>query len=457
MNNPANRSLLSLNRESRPGAGLEERLHKVLANAGLGSRRLLEERIGAGEIRVNGSVAEVGTLVRGGDRVEVDGKAFMTVTAEPDEIQTLIYNKPEGEITTNDDPEGRPTVFERLPRLKGARWVSIGRLDINTTGLLLLTTDGELAHAMMHPSHEVEREYICRIHGQPTEETLARLKSGVQLEDGMARFDEIAVISLGESHSWFRVLLREGRNREVRRLWESQGMQVSRLKRIRYGSVELPRELRRGHYQIMPAEDYRALRTQLGLPESIQILTLQPVIGVRKASKQTAYKGDQLTPEAWSGGRSDEARELRAFDFVREERPAARPRRRNKAQNKPRTGGANRGPSVRRQPGSGATMAQTDRPMRHKRQRTRPGQEQNPAALRSWSPGTADNRGYAQPGGRGKSRPKKPMRSQQSNLPYGFPSDHAYAQRFEEYKASPGNAPQRPGRFKRRRGRQPNP
>lgn len=321
------RKPLSLKRESLPHAGIEERLQKVLANAGLGSRRALDERIGAGEIRVNTQVATPGTSVRGGDRVEIDGKAFIAVPSEPEEAQVLLYHKPEGEVTTHDDPEGRRTVFERLPKLKGARWISIGRLDINTTGLLLITTDGELAHAMMHPSRELAREYVCRVHGPVDEAMLARLRAGVELDDGPAQFDELHVIHLGDSHSWFRVVLHEGRNREVRRLWESQGVTVSRLKRIRYGSVELPRELRRGHSRALDAEAYRNLRRELVLGDAPMTLTLQPVIGVRRAAKSAAEYRPSGRSEGWVAGRADEARELRAFDFIRDEgkgRPGGR-------------------------------------------------------------------------------------------------------------------------------------
>lgn len=321
------RKPLSLKRDALPHAGIEERLQKVLANAGLGSRRALDERIAAGEIRVNTQVATPGTTVRGGDRVEIDGKAFIAVPSEPEEAQVLLYHKPEGEVTTHDDPEGRRTVFERLPKLKGARWISVGRLDINTTGLLLITTDGELAHAMMHPSRELAREYVCRVHGAVDEDMLARLRAGIELEDGPARFDELHVINLGDSHSWFRVVLHEGRNREVRRLWESQGVTVSRLKRIRYGSVELPRELRRGHWRALEADAYRALRREVGLGDAAMTLTLQPVIGVRRAAKSTTEFRPTGRGEGWSAGRADEARELRAFDFVRDEgkgRPGGR-------------------------------------------------------------------------------------------------------------------------------------
>ncbi|MGE5168131.1 MAG: pseudouridine synthase, partial [Deltaproteobacteria bacterium] len=171
MNTP--RTLLSLKRPQAEGQAPEERLHKVLANAGLGSRRLLEERIQAGEIRVNGAVAEIGSSVRAGDRVELDGKLFVAINDSAEHAQVIVFHKPEGVVTTRDDPEGRPTVFEQLPHLKGARWIAVGRLDINTTGLLLLTTDGELANAMMHPSHEVEREYLCRVRAPEGEDVVS--------------------------------------------------------------------------------------------------------------------------------------------------------------------------------------------------------------------------------------------------------------------------------------------
>jgi len=329
-NEQPNRRKLSLNREAKlTGPVVEERLQKVLAQAGLGSRRVIEERIIAGEIRVNGNVAEIGSSLRNGDRVELDGKAFMAVPTPAEEVQALVYHKPEGELTTTEDPEGRHTVFEKLPRLKGSRWIAIGRLDMNTTGLLLLTTDGELAHAMMHPSRELEREYVCRIHGQVTEEHLERLRQGVMLDDGPAHFDEIHVISMGENHSWFRVVLKEGRNREVRRMWESLGMQVARLKRIRYGMIELPRELRRGHYRLIEESQIKALREACGLGDLPDTLTLQAVIGVRRATKAAnEYRPDKPRGAGWSGAMADEARELRAFDRVRDDdaRPGQRKR-----------------------------------------------------------------------------------------------------------------------------------
>lgn len=263
---------LSLKREATSEQfKLEERLHKVLAQAGLGSRRALEQRIAEGLVKVNGEVAQTGMSVKSGDKIELDGRGFVaTALAEPSRV--LVYNKPEGEVTTREDPEGRPTVFESLPPLKGARWIAIGRLDINTTGLLLATTDGELANAMMHPSFEVEREYVVRVRAPEGQEKVAdaivdRLSRGVALEDGPAKFDEIERIGGTDSHDWFRVVVKEGRNREVRRLWESQGCQVSRLKRTRYGKVSLPRELARGHAIELPSAQVEALRAQLKLEE----------------------------------------------------------------------------------------------------------------------------------------------------------------------------------------------
>jgi len=316
---------LSLNRGAEDNAPkLEERLHKVLAQAGLGSRRALEERINQGMVKVNGEFATIGQSIRGGDRVDLDGKTFVA-SALNEPARVLIYNKPEGEVTTREDPEGRPTIFEALPRLKGARWISVGRLDINTTGLLVLTTDGELANTLMHPSREVEREYVCRIHGEVPENIVDRLKRGVALDDGPAKFDEIERINSSDSHSWFRVVVTEGRNREVRRLWESQGFQVSRLKRIRYGTLTLPRLLKRGQSQELPVEEVEALQRELGLEGGAQVLTLQPVIGQRKARSEIQIAKEDRQGKAYvNGSMADEGRELRRFDHVREDRPRGR-------------------------------------------------------------------------------------------------------------------------------------
>ncbi|MDH3941800.1 MAG: pseudouridine synthase, partial [Xanthomonadales bacterium] len=222
-----------------------ERLQKLMASAGLGSRRALEKQIADGKVEVNGKTAVLGLSVSQGDTIKFDGKNWQ-VDTRPVRQRTLIYNKPEGEVTSRSDPQGRKTVFDRLPRVRDGRWVAIGRLDINTTGLLLLTTDGELAHAMMHPSNKVDREYACRIRGEASEETLRKLKEGVELNDGPASFSDIQPAGgSGENH-WYHVTIMEGRNREVRRLWESQGLMVSRLKRVRYGAAFLPKRLRMG-------------------------------------------------------------------------------------------------------------------------------------------------------------------------------------------------------------------
>jgi 23S rRNA pseudouridine2605 synthase len=253
-----------------------ERLQKVMARAGLGSRRKLEARIKAGEVRLDGRPAGLGATVREGSMIELDGKRWR-VSSEPTAHRTLIYHKPEGEVTTRQDPEGRKTVFDRLPRLDHGRWIAIGRLDINTAGLLVLTTDGELANRMMHPSGQVDREYLCRIRGTVDEEQIERLKRGVQLDDGPARFTDIVAGEVTGGHSWFTVALMEGRYREVRRLWEAVGAQVARLKRVRFGPVFLPARVRSGHYEELAPADHRILREDVGLPSQSTELELVEV------------------------------------------------------------------------------------------------------------------------------------------------------------------------------------
>lgn len=400
------RSILKLKRptEAEGAVAVEERLHKVLANAGLGSRRMLEQRIEAGEVALNGSRATLGQSVRSGDRIEMDGKRFVVVADSAEHAQLIVYNKPDGVVATRDDPEGRPTVFEQLPPLKGARWIAVGRLDINTTGLLLLTTDGDLANTLMHPRSEIEREYICRVHGEVPDETIERLRTGIELEDGPAHFDEIAVISRGNSHSWFRVTLREGRNREVRRMWESQGLMVSRLKRIRYGSVELPRGLLRGRYLELEPGQVAELRQRSGTPEPEPRLTLAPVIGQRRAAP-TEFRPNPKTQQAWTGTRSEEAREFAAFDRVRDDgwRPGAgKPGR--KQRGGPRKGGQAR-PSG---PGRGGPGGQKNRRQGQGQQgQAQPRQNAaysepglSPAVLRSWFPDSAGQPGRKRRGAR---------------------------------------------------------
>jgi len=258
-----------------------QRLHKVMAAGGLGSRRELERRIAAGEVLLNGQPAALGATVAEGDTVTL-GPSGWRVTAGQAQHRCLVYNKPEGEVTTRSDPQGRPTVFDSLPPLRGLRWIAVGRLDINTTGLLLLTTDGELANAMMHPSNRVDREYACRVRGPVPAEALERLKQGVELEDGPAHFSDIVAAGGSGTNLWFHVTILEGRNREVRRLWASQGITVSRLKRVRYGAVFLPRRLRMGRFHELSAADYQVLREDVGLPPPEAELILRRLKGGKR-------------------------------------------------------------------------------------------------------------------------------------------------------------------------------
>jgi 23S rRNA pseudouridine2605 synthase len=251
-----------------------ERLQKLLAAAGAGSRRALEKRIAQGEVRLNGATATLGQSAVAGDMLCLGEQCWRVISKES-RHRSLVYNKPEGEVTTRSDPQGRPTVFDRLPPLRNGRWIAVGRLDINTTGLLLLTTDGELAHAMMHPSNRVDREYACRILGEVDGAMLERLKAGVELEDGPAQFSDIVESGGSGENRWYHVTLLEGRNREVRRLWASQGVRVSRLKRVRYGAVFLPKRLRMGQFHALSADDHRVLREDVGLPGQHKGLILQ--------------------------------------------------------------------------------------------------------------------------------------------------------------------------------------
>jgi len=250
--------------EAPPPIG--ERVQKVLANAGVGSRRQIEEWIRAGRVEVNGKLAHLGDRVGPRDRIRIDGRLLPPARREPVARQILVYNKPEGEVVTRADPEGRKTVFEGLPRPKGGRWVAIGRLDIGTSGLLLFTTDGELANRLMHPSREVEREYAVRVLGIVGPETLDRLREGVALDDGPAKFDDIADLGGEGANHWYAVVLREGRYREVRRLWEAVDAKVSRLKRVRFGPVALTSRDRVGRVRDATAEERAALLALAGLP-----------------------------------------------------------------------------------------------------------------------------------------------------------------------------------------------
>lgn len=242
-----------------------EKLQKVLARAGFGSRREMETAIADGRVKVNGQVATLGDRIETRDRVTLDDRPVSLRDAEEVPRRVIMYNKPEGELCTRRDPEGRRTVFDRLPRLKGERWIAIGRLDINTSGLLLFTTDGELANHLMHPSTQVEREYAVRVMGGVRPENVTAMTEGVMLEDGPARFTDVQEFGGEGINTWFHVVILEGRNREVRRLWESQELTVSRLKRVRYGNIFLDKRAKAGEWVELSQEEVDDLAQLAGL------------------------------------------------------------------------------------------------------------------------------------------------------------------------------------------------
>lgn len=242
-----------------------QRLHKLLALAGLGSRRDMEELIASGRVTINGQTAQVGAGVAAHDVVRVDGRP-LRLPFEAELPQVLIYHKPEGEIVSQDDPEGRATVFDKLPRIKQGKWIAIGRLDINTSGLLIFTNSGDLANRFMHPRYEVEREYAVRVFGELTEDQIAMLTHGVELEDGPASFDRIIAQGGEGANHWYQVIIREGRNREVRRLFEAFQLPVSRLMRVRFGPVNLPPRVKRGSMLKLEQKQVVELLEWAGLP-----------------------------------------------------------------------------------------------------------------------------------------------------------------------------------------------
>jgi 23S rRNA pseudouridine2605 synthase len=252
-----------------------EKLQKVLANLGNGSRREIEAMIAAGKISVDGKIATLGDRVdvNANPKIRINGHLVQLRSKEKEVCRVLAYYKPEGEICSRNDPQGRATVFERLPRLKNARWINIGRLDINTSGLLLFTTDGELANRLMHPRHEIEREYAVRVFGNVTDQQINQLRKGVQLEDGPASFQSIKAQGGDGLNQWFNVVITEGRNREVRRMWEAIEVQVSRLLRIRYGNITLPKGLSRGTWMELGIDSVNYLRELVGLPPEAKSFT----------------------------------------------------------------------------------------------------------------------------------------------------------------------------------------
>lgn len=268
------------------------RIQKYLADIGQGSRRQLEDMIRAGRIHIDGQPAVLGQRVSGREKIDIDGRP-LRIAPVPAHHRYIAYHKPEGEICTRDDPEGRPTVFQALPRLRQGRWIGVGRLDINSAGLLLFTTDGELANRLMHPSGTVEREYAVRVLGEVDPVAIERLLAGVELEDGPARFTRIADAGGQGANHWYSVVIEEGRNREVRRMWQSQGIQVSRLIRTRYGPVALERGLRQGRYQDLDNAAIAALYASAGLP--CPELKTKSTQRSRKPSAGAARKGSAGT------------------------------------------------------------------------------------------------------------------------------------------------------------------
>lgn len=284
-----------------------QRLQKLIAATGLTSRREAEEWVRDGRVRLNKRLAKIGDSATVGDVLTIDERRYQVIEQVDDDTEVLIYNKPEGEVTTRSDTEGRRTVFERLPPPHNGRWVAVGRLDINTSGLLLLTNDGELANKLMHPSSGIDREYACRVHGIATDEQLQTLRDGVELEDGPARFTDIVPGEINGSNQWFHVALMEGRNREVRRLWNSQGLEVSRLKRVRYGAVFMPKGMKRGHYEMMKLGDIRVLRQDIGMepiPPGRLVLEAEQVNtgGRGRHKKPPANRGDQTPARRQTSG-----------------------------------------------------------------------------------------------------------------------------------------------------------
>lgn len=242
-----------------------EKLQKVLARMGVGSRRAVEQWIKEGRIRINRQIAKIGDRIALTDTVELDGRCVRLKASEEMRKRVLIYHKPAGEMCSRHDPEGRRTIFETLPPVRGKRWIAVGRLDFNTSGLLLVTTDGELANRLMHPSSNIEREYAVRVTGILSEALIGRFKQGIALEDGVARFDDVWDAGGEGVNHWYHVILREGRNRAVRRMFESQGLRVSRLIRVRFGAIGLPRFLRAGKCKELEKHEVCDLLKSMGL------------------------------------------------------------------------------------------------------------------------------------------------------------------------------------------------
>ena len=359
-----------------------EKLQKVLARLGLASRREIETWIAEGRVKVNGADATLGQRVDVNDAIALDGRLIKREEITGSVRRVLIYNKPDGEICTRDDPEGRPTVFDRLPRPKEGRWINIGRLDINTTGLLLFTTDGELANRLMHPSYQMDREYAVRVRGEVTEEMLENLKTGVMLEDGPAKFTDIKQAPGGEGFNhWYHCVVMEGRNREVRRLWESQGLVVSRLKRVRFGPVFLTSELTMGRWREMDQREVDILSAEVGLtPQALPAMkekTREKLDRLqRKSAKPVDVRGKRVLRPAKDEGGAENSRPSRA------------PRREESEQRAPRAPRKEGG--ERRENNRGTPVA--ERPSDMKKRQPRPAVELSERPARKPRPATPGKR-----------------------------------------------------------------
>ncbi|NRA16794.1 MAG: pseudouridine synthase [Oceanospirillaceae bacterium] len=271
----------------------DEKLQKVLARSGYGSRREMERWIEEGRFSINGEKAKLGDRVSRRDQVQLDGRGIELVSELDSPRRVLIYNKPVGEVSTRHDPEGRPTVYDHLPPLKNGRWIAIGRLDINTSGLLIFTSDGDLANKMMHPSANIDREYAVRVLGNIDDEMISNLKEGVLLDDGMAKFTDVQFFDGEGANKWYHCVVMEGRNREVRRLWESQGIRVSRLKRVRYGTIFMPSDVKIGTWKELEHKEVKVLAKHLGLVDK-KPMRMKPA---EKAGLERRYKNQRIRQE----------------------------------------------------------------------------------------------------------------------------------------------------------------
>ncbi len=267
---PTTKPNLSKKSETTPRDEPGERIQKVLARGGVGSRREIERWIEENRLRLNGQLVTLGTRIKPGDFLQINDRVVHWEKFAEQPTRVLLYHKPTGEVVTRRDPEGRPVIFTQLPHLNGSRWIAVGRLDINTSGLLLVTNNGELANRLMHPSTQIEREYAVRVLGELPEKIIENLKQGVELEDGMAKFDDIRFYAGEGANKWYYVTVTEGRNRLVRRLWESQNVVVSRLIRVRYGPVVLPERLKTHSFYELDAKELALLNEFAGLTRSQQ-------------------------------------------------------------------------------------------------------------------------------------------------------------------------------------------